>query len=74
MKSSDFKRSDGLWVQYRRPREGPPSYLVYTPGKSFICLTDETLLEALEDRPEGLEDWLATMKNQQQDHATDQSD
>ena len=47
MKTSEFRRSDALWVQYRRPREGPASYLVYTPGKSFICMTGKDVLKAV---------------------------
>ncbi len=47
MKTSEFRRSDALWVKYRKPREGPPSYLVYEPGKSFICLTSKDVLKAV---------------------------
>jgi|GEM_PF-3001694 len=42
-----FERSGSLLVEYRRPREGPPSFLVYEPGKSFICLTSKELLRAV---------------------------
>ena len=47
MKTSEFRRSDALWVQYRRPREGPPSYLVYTPGVSQICMDSKAVLKAV---------------------------
>ena len=47
MKTTEFRRSDALWIQYRRPREGPPNYLVYEPGKSFICMTSKDVLKAV---------------------------
>ena len=47
MKSSEFRRDNALWVQYRRPREGPPNYLVWVPHKSFICLDRSSLLKAV---------------------------
>ena len=45
MKTSEFRRSDALWVQYRRPREGPPSFLIWEPYKSYICLTAEDVIK-----------------------------
>ena len=47
MKSSEFRRDGALYVQYRRPREGPPNYLVWVPNKSFICLDRSSLLKAV---------------------------
>ena len=47
MKTSEFRRSDALWIQYRRPREGPPNYLVYTPGVSQICMDSKAVLKAV---------------------------
>ena len=47
MKASEFRRSDALLVRYRKPREGPASYLVYEPGKSFICMTSKDVLKAV---------------------------
>lgn len=47
MKLSEFRRDNALWVQYRRPREGPPNYLVWVPHKSFICLDRSSLLKAV---------------------------
>ena len=47
MKTSEFRRSDALLVRYRKPREGPASYLVYEPGKSFICMTSKDVLKAV---------------------------
>ena len=47
MKTSEFRRSDALWVQYRRPREGPASYLVWEPGKSYICMDSKAVLRAV---------------------------
>ena len=34
-----FRPHSALSVTYRTPREGPPSYLVWEPNKSYICLT-----------------------------------
>lgn len=47
MRASEFRRDGALTVQFRRPREGPPSYLVWVPGKSFICLDRSSLLKAV---------------------------
>ena len=47
MKTSEFRRDGALIIQYRRPREGPPSYLVWEPGKSFICMDRSSLLRAV---------------------------
>jgi hypothetical protein len=47
MKTSEFRRDGALTIQYRRPREGPPSYLVWEPGKSYICLDRSSLLRAV---------------------------
>ena len=46
MKSARFRR-DELSIEWRRPREGPPSFLVYVPGKSWIALTSDQLFEGL---------------------------
>jgi len=43
----EFKRANALIVRYRHPREGPPSYLVWEPEKSYICLSREELLKAV---------------------------
>ena len=47
MRASEFRRDGALTVQYRRPREGPPSYLVWEPGKTFICMDRSSLLKAV---------------------------
>ena len=47
MKSSEFRKEGALCIQYRRPREGPPSFLVWEPGKSYICLDRSSLLKAV---------------------------
>ena len=47
MASQQFRRGDALWITYRKPREGPPSYLVYEPHASFICMTAEDVLSAV---------------------------
>ena len=47
MKPAEFRRDGALSIQYRRPREGPPSYLIWEPGKSYICLDRSSLLKAV---------------------------
>ena len=47
MASQEFRRGDALWITYRKPREGPPNYLVYVPPASFICLTGQEVLKAV---------------------------
>ena len=47
MRASEFRRDGALIVQFRRPREGPSSYLVWEPGKSYICLDRSSLLKAV---------------------------
>ncbi len=47
MRASEFRRDGALTVQFRRPREGPASYLVWEPGKSYICLDSSSLLKAV---------------------------
>ena len=37
--SLKFERSGALFVEYRKAREGPNSYLVWEPHKSYICMT-----------------------------------
>ena len=69
MKSSEFRRDNALWVQYRRPREGPPNYLVWVPHKSFICLDRSSLLKAVK-WPKGtatgikLREWLDSVEQE----------
>jgi len=45
--SKEFRRADALRVTYRKSREGPPSYLVWVPHASFICLTAADVLKAV---------------------------
>ena len=45
--SKEFRRANALSVTYRKPREGPPSYLVWEPHKSYICLTPADVLKAV---------------------------
>ena len=45
--AKEFKRANALSVTYRKPREGPPSYLVWEPHKSYICLTKAEVLKAV---------------------------
>ena len=77
MASQQFRRGDALWITYRKPREGPPSYLVYVPPASFICMTGKDVLKAVK-WPKytatglALREWLETIEeNTQQDSEKD---
>ena len=67
MASQQFRRGDALWITYRKPREGPPSYLVYVPPASFICMTASDVLKAVK-WPKytatglALREWLQTLE------------
>ena len=71
MASQQFRRGNALWITYRRPREGPPSYLVYEPGKSFICMSGNDVLKAVK-WPKytatglALREWLQTIEENTQ--------
>ena len=57
-----------LKIEYRRAREGPNSYLVWEPHKSYICLTGKDVLKATK-WPKGtstgtaLREWLDQTDN-----------
>ena len=40
-----FERPGALLVEYRRPREGPNTYLVWVPNSSFICFTGKEVVK-----------------------------
>ena len=40
-----FEKPGALQVTYRRPREGPSSFLVWEPNKSYICLDRAQVLK-----------------------------
>ena len=77
MASQQFRRGDALWITYRKPREGPPSYLVYVPPASFICLTGKDVLKAVKwpkytATGAALREWLETIEeNTQQEGEID---
>ena len=67
MASQQFRRGAALWITYRKPREGPPSFLVYVPPASFICMTGSDVLKAVKwpkYTPTGtaLREWLETIE------------
>ena len=39
-----FVRAGALFVEYRKAREGPNSYLVWEPHKSYICMTGQDVI------------------------------
>ena len=68
MKASEFRRDGALTVQFRKPREGPASYLVWEPGKSFICMDRSSLLKAVKwpkytQTGTRLREWLDEVEN-----------
>ena len=68
MRASEFRRDGALTVQFRRPREGPASYLVWEPGKSYICLDRSSLLKAVKwpkytQTGARLREWLDEVEN-----------
>ena len=44
MANPRFERRGALTIEYRRAREGPNSYLVWEPHKSYICLTSKDVI------------------------------
>jgi len=65
--AKEFIRANALSVTYRKPREGPPSYLVWEPHKSYICLTKSDVLKAVKwpkYTPTGiaLREWMDEME------------
>ena len=67
MAAKEFRRAYALSVTYRKPREGPPSYLVWVPHASFICLTRQDVLKAVKwpkYTPTGsaLREWMDEME------------
>ena len=68
MKSSEFRRDGALVVQFRKPREGPPSFLVWEPNASYICLDRSSLLKAVKwpkytQTGTRLREWLDIVEN-----------
>lgn len=67
MAAKEFRRANALSVTYRKPREGPPNYLVWVPHASFICLTRKDVLKAVKwpkYTPTGiaLREWMDEME------------
>ena len=46
MKPHRFQKGSDLQITWRQPREGPASFLIYTPGCSQIALTRKQVLKA----------------------------
>ena len=40
-----FIKPGALSVEYRRAREGPNSFLIWEPHKSYICLTGKDVIK-----------------------------
>ena len=44
--SLKFEKPGALKVEYRRPREGPNSFLVWeAPGRSYVCMTGKDVIK-----------------------------
>ena len=39
-----FEKPGALFVEYRKAREGPNSFLVWVPNASFICLSGDEVV------------------------------
>ena len=68
MSTPVFLKQNALAIQYRKPREGPPSYLVWEPGKSYICMDRSSLLKAVKwpkytETGTRLREWLDEVEN-----------
>ena len=72
MKTREFKFEKSLSIVHRRPREGPPSFLVWTPGVSRIFMNKETLTEALLETKTLNYQWIRD--NSEVDQFLDESD
>ena len=72
MKTREFKFEASLSVVHRRPREGPPSFLVWTPGCSRIFMNKDTLIEALLETKSINFKWIR--QNSDLDQFLDESD
>jgi len=46
VKPHRFEKGTDLQITWRQPREGPASFLIYTPGCSQIALTRKEVLKA----------------------------
>ena len=44
MANPRFEKPGALSIEYRLAREGPNSYLVWQPHKSYICLTGKDVI------------------------------
>jgi len=39
-----FEKPGALIVEYRKAREGPNSFLIWEPHKSYICMTGQDVI------------------------------
>ena len=79
MANPRFERSGALKIEYRRAREGPNSYLVWEPHKSYICLTAEDVIKQTKwtrgtETGQRLREWLSELcekgQNQEEELAS----
>ena len=73
-----FIKPGALTVEYRRSREGPNSYLVWEPHRSYICLNSAAVVKATKwskstQTGVSLRAWLKTMDALDQISTTDLS-
>ena len=47
MKTVRFEKPGALMVEFKRMKEGPDHFLVWTPGKSQICMDRKAVLRAV---------------------------
>ena len=47
MKVVRFEKPGALVVEYKRAKDGPPHFLVWTPGTARICMDRKAVLKAV---------------------------
>ena len=70
-----FERSGALLVEYRKAREGPNSYLVWEPHKSYICLSGDDVVRQTKwskgtETGAALRAWIETVEEVKDDAIT----
>ena len=73
--SLKFERSGALFVEYRKAREGPNSYLVWEPHKSYICMTGQDVIRETKwtkgtETGAALRAWIETVEEVKDDAIT----
>ena len=73
--SLKFERPGALKVEYRRAREGPNSYLIWEPHKSYICMSGDDVVRQTKwskgtETGAALRAWIETVEEVKDDAIT----